>query len=87
MAATEEGRRDFAQSVLRFLVYYDFDGLDLDWEYPTTRGGIPEDGENYAALLKVLKETISPWGLTLTTAVPIDDALLGTAYNVTVMAE
>uniref|UniRef100_V5GVS8 Chitotriosidase n=2 Tax=Anoplophora glabripennis TaxID=217634 RepID=V5GVS8_ANOGL len=87
MASTEESRKSFANSVLRFLVYYGFDGLDMDWEYPTARGGIAADAENYVALLKVIKEAISPWGLTLTTAVPIDDALLGTAYDASAMAE
>ncbi|KAJ8918065.1 hypothetical protein NQ315_011522 [Exocentrus adspersus] len=87
MAYTEESRKAFADSVLRFLVYYGFDGLDLDWEYPTSRGGLPDDGKNFAALLKTVKETIAPWGLTLTTAVPIDVSLLNTAYDAKVMAE
>lgn len=87
MAYKEESRKSFADSVLRFLVYYGFDGLDMDWEYPTARGGIAADGENFIALLKIIKETISPWGLILTTAVPIDDSLLGTAYDAAAMAE
>ena len=45
----------FIKSALRFLRQYNFDGLDLDWEYPTQRaGGRPQDRQNYATLITVL---------------------------------
>jgi chitinase len=43
MASTAEGRRQFIDSVVPFLLRYGFDGLDMDWEYPTQRGGVAED--------------------------------------------
>ena len=35
LAETEESRNEFAEQAMRFMVYYGFDGLDIDWEYPT----------------------------------------------------
>lgn len=43
MAATEAGRNNFTDSAVSFVKKYNFDGLDLDWEYPTQRGGSPKD--------------------------------------------
>lgn len=54
MVASTESRLLFVNSAIDFLRKYDFDGLDLDWEYPTRRGGRPEDKENFAKLVKVL---------------------------------
>lgn len=35
MAEQEKYREAFADQSLRYLVHFGFDGLDLDWEYPT----------------------------------------------------
>jgi Chitinase len=43
MASSAEGRNTFADSAVEFVKKYNFDGLDLDWEYPTQRGGVPAD--------------------------------------------
>ncbi len=47
-------RRTFVKSVIRHLRQYNFDGIDLDWEYPTFRdGGRPQDKDNYSKLVYV----------------------------------
>ncbi|XP_030755722.1 acidic mammalian chitinase-like [Sitophilus oryzae] len=69
MASSQDYRDKFADSVLKFITYYNFDGIDLDWEYPTSRGGIAEDKDNFVVLLKTVKEKISPWGFQLSIAV------------------
>jgi GH18 family chitinase len=58
MAASEVGRSTFADSVVTFVKKYNFDGLDLDWEYPTQRGGTHEDKVNKYNVLKYTKFSI-----------------------------
>lgn len=53
MVSTEANRRKFINSTIDFLVTYDFDGLDIDWEYPALRGGVPSDKQNLVHLVKV----------------------------------
>ena len=43
MAADPELRAGFVQSCKEFVLLHNFDGLDLDWEYPSLRGGTDED--------------------------------------------
>jgi len=70
----------FVQSVMGFLWQYKFDGLDLDWEYPTT----PEDKIGFANLITALREAFQPMGYLLSAAVVCNagktDA--GIVYNI-----
>lgn len=54
LVASPELRQNFVASTIRFLREHQFDGLDLDWEYPGYRDGSShEDRERYAQLIKV----------------------------------
>ncbi len=54
LVADPSRRRTFIRSAIKFLRQFNFDGLDLDWEYPTFRdGGKPEDRINYAKFVIV----------------------------------
>lgn len=65
-ASTEAGRQSFAQSALEVLKAAPFDGIDLDWEYPSySVAGIassPADKTNFTFLLKLLRETLDAQG-------------------------
>lgn len=63
--STKEARKEFSESVLELNRYFQTDGLDLDWEYPTIEG-YPghayklEDKANFTTLLKQLRKTMGP---------------------------
>ena len=48
MAADPGARSTFINSVIEMLQAHNFDGLDMDWEYPTQRGGAPEDKVSFS---------------------------------------
>lgn len=87
MVSDEEYRQAFVDSVIRFLAEYDFDGLDIDWEYPTDRGGIAEDKENFGMLMETMKNTLKKWDMLLTIAVPISTDLAEAAYDMDAVRE
>lgn len=67
MAATEETRHAFANSVVKFLRAYQLDGLDIDWEYPVEGGEEsnsrrPEDKVNFTLLVQTVREALDAAG-------------------------
>jgi chitinase len=61
--STPEGRKTFARSVKRILDNSGADGIDLDWEYPSIEGFpghqfLPEDRDNFTALVTTLRHTL-----------------------------
>ena len=53
MASNPQARKQFASSALSFIRRHNFDGLDLDWEYPGKRGGTKADRDNFILLIQV----------------------------------
>ncbi|KAI2609158.1 glycoside hydrolase family 18 protein [Hypoxylon sp. NC1633] len=73
VAADPTRRATLARSCRQFVERFQLDGVDIDWEHPNT----PQEGDNFIALLRALREELpSPWFL-LTTALPTGEYCLG----------
>ncbi len=63
---TKESRKKLTDSGIDFLLKYNLDGLDFDWEYPALQGDNnvvrPEDKENFVAMLKSFREALDSLG-------------------------
>jgi chitinase len=62
MAASETHRKNFCKNCLTAVTTYGLDGIDIDWEYPTSKAaGIsasPDDTQNFTLLMRDLRETL-----------------------------
>lgn len=54
IARSETNQKAFIKSLISFMSTYDFDGVDIDWEYPVAddRSGRPEDFENFPRFIR-----------------------------------
>lgn len=89
MSATRYSRQTFIYSAIPFLRKRNFDGLDMDWEYP--KGS--EDKKNFVLLLKELREAFEAEAqelkrprLLLTAAVPVGPDNVRGGYDVPAVA-
>ena len=66
-ASSEKGRSTMANSAVRILTDFPFDGIDLDWEYPCYgEAGIqssPDDKKNFTLLLKTMRDALDRKGV------------------------
>lgn len=62
MAADEVNRQAFAADCGRVVEQFGLDGIDMDWEYPTSSSAnissSPEDTENFTLLMRDIREVI-----------------------------
>jgi GH18 family chitinase len=60
LARSEENQQKFFKSLIPFLSTYNFDGVDIDWEYPVDvdRSGRPEDFESFPKFMANLKKAL-----------------------------
>jgi chitinase len=78
LASQPERRQRFVKQSLEFIRKYDFDGLDLNWQYPSNRGGDDQDKETFVLLVKELSQEYKKYGLHLSSA-------FGAAKNIRLM--
>lgn len=64
MASDDLRRMAFAEDCLRVVDEFGLDGIDIDWEYPTSdMAGIsssPDDRENFSLLMRDLRSVLGP---------------------------
>ncbi|KAK3862991.1 hypothetical protein Pcinc_031195 [Petrolisthes cinctipes] len=86
MVSSKETRATFINSSVAFLHKYGFDGMDIDWEYPTLRGGKPQDKVNFGLLLKEMRPVFDQHGLLITAAVCAGKLTIDVAYDIQAFA-
>ncbi|XP_033753351.1 probable chitinase 10 [Pecten maximus] len=89
MVATPDGILTFARNAERYLRNHNFDGLDLDWEFPGSRGSKSIDKFRFTSLVKGLRQefdrTAATSGLPrllLTAAVSAGRAVIDSGYEI-----
>jgi len=62
MSRIEKNREAFVKSSVKFLRKWNFDGLDLDWEFPAKRDGSrKDDRESFTYLVRVRRRHSCGW--------------------------
>nr|AJF93646.1 chitinase 2 [Panonychus citri] len=87
MAANYSARKIFASSILTFLDTYGFDGVDLAWEFPSARGGNPQDKQSYVTLIRDLVEVLKPKNYLITASVSANKLTIDSGYDVAKLSE
>ena len=82
MLASPALRSGFVTAAVQFLEEHGFDGLDLDYEYPTAA-----DKPHFAAWVTELKAALQPRGLLLTAAVAASAAKIDAGYDVPAISQ
>ena len=82
MASSSDRRKTFIASTVEFLRTYEFDGLDLDWEFPGSRGGALYDKQNFVSLVKELRDTFRGHRFLLTAAISANKDTIDMGYDI-----
>ncbi|EZA62259.1 hypothetical protein DMN91_004229 [Ooceraea biroi] len=82
MASSPDRRKTFIASTVEFLKTYGFTGLDLDWEFPGSRGGASYDKQNFVSLVKELRDAFAEHRFSLTAAISAVKRTINEAYDI-----
>lgn len=81
VASAESLRTMFAHACVVAIRKFDFDGIDIDWEYPgyVEHNGTPADMINCTALLEILRDSLDAYGMQIHKKMLLSAALPATA--------
>ena len=87
LVSSASSRSKFIKHAVDFLTKHNFDGLDLDWEYPKCwqvdcSAGPATDKENFAKWIQELHNALKPKGLLLTAAVSPSNKVMDEGYDI-----
>ncbi|EDV54306.2 uncharacterized protein Dere_GG21384 [Drosophila erecta] len=87
LVTNPEARSRFVRNILKFIEEYNFDGLDLDWEYPVCwqvdcKKGSADERTGFTALVRELFYAFQPKGLILSAAVSPNKKVIDAGYEV-----
>ncbi|XP_041566012.1 probable chitinase 10 isoform X1 [Drosophila elegans] len=82
-----KARGRFIRHVLDFIERYNFDGLDLDWEYPVCwqvdcKKGTLDEKKGFTDLVRELSQSFRPRGLILSAAVSPNKKVIDAGYDI-----
>ena len=91
MVRTAASRKKFVDHAYNFVQEHNFDGLDLDWEYPkcwqvNCEKGPDSDKENFASLVRELRAKFGS-GLLLSAAVSPSKRVIDAGYDVQALSD
>lgn len=92
LVLSASARYRFITDVIEFIEKYNFDGLDLDWEYPVCwqvecDRGKPQEKQAFAEFVKELSEEFKPRGWLLSAAVSPSKMVIDAGYDIPKLAK
>jgi len=80
MAGDPAKRLAFINSAVALAKQHNFDGIDMDWEYPGSRGGMPTDAVNFVTLLQELGKALRAESKFLSIAAGATESIINAGY-------
>lgn len=92
LVRSADARARFVTDVIDFIEKYNFEGLDLDWEYPVCwqvdcSKGHADEKQGFAELVRELSEEFKPRGWLLSAAVSPSKMVIDAGYDIPTLAK